>query len=70
MQYAAFNSESGVMQIASAGISGPLHLFPGGCRILERSRAAARDVPGCELGNHHATTGAGGCHGVFCGWHY
>src|SRR5271155_4067172 len=37
MQYAVFNPESGVMQIASAGISGPLHLFPGGCRILELS---------------------------------
>ncbi len=37
MQYAVFHPASGVMQIASAGISGPLHLFPGGCRILELS---------------------------------
>jgi len=37
MQYALFHPENGVMEIASAGISGPLHVFPGGCEILELS---------------------------------
>lgn len=37
MQYALFHPENGLMHIASAGISGPLHVFPGGCRILELS---------------------------------
>jgi len=37
MQYALFHPENGLMEIASAGISGPLHVFPGGCDILELS---------------------------------
>jgi phosphoserine phosphatase RsbU/P len=37
LQYAVFHPENGMMQIASAGISGPLHISPGGCRVLELS---------------------------------
>ena len=35
LQYAVFHPGSGTMHIASAGITGPLHVFPGGCSMLE-----------------------------------
>src|ERR1700740_3142926 len=35
MQYAVFDPSSHLLHIASAGMPGPFHLCPGGCRILE-----------------------------------
>jgi serine phosphatase RsbU (regulator of sigma subunit) len=37
VQYAMFDPQSGLMQIASAGMPGPLHIGRGGCRVLELS---------------------------------
>jgi sigma-B regulation protein RsbU (phosphoserine phosphatase) len=37
MQYAVCDPRSGAMQIASAGMSGPLHVSPSGCRELQLS---------------------------------
>jgi len=35
VQYAVFDPRTQEMQIASAGMPGPLHMFQGGCRVLE-----------------------------------
>jgi phosphoserine phosphatase RsbU/P len=37
MQYALLDPHTGVMQIASAGMFGPVHLTAGGCNVLELS---------------------------------
>ncbi|HEY6945750.1 MAG TPA: PP2C family protein-serine/threonine phosphatase [Candidatus Acidoferrum sp.] len=37
LQYALFNPQTQEMRIASAGMAGPFHISPGGCRALELS---------------------------------
>jgi sigma-B regulation protein RsbU (phosphoserine phosphatase) len=59
MQYALCDPRSGAMQIASAGMSGPLHVSPSGCRELQLSGLPPGMFPNTTYETHALQLQAG-----------